>query len=263
MTLLEDVQIFNGLVDFAVLQIAQSVPIVSLQQHAHEGVQEVNILGCGVERKRVDGHVRLTETDFKVLASQQRGELSVAMPKVQDDGDGVVLLCVRDEKVQQKALATPGRPQHQRMTDILDVQVERVRGMVRRLEDRQRILPQVRADPLARVEGECETEIGKVRFEQCEPPHVVRAVPRHDTQPRVQQVVGFIEKPTVVNGHGFHGLGGLLLQRALVRAVQHDCQRTGSEKVAVHLKFGQRVPELADRCVCGIVNQHFFGPGIR
>ena len=67
------------------------------------------MLGCGVKRKRVNGDVRLADADFKVLTSQQRGEFSVAVPQVQDDGDRVVFLRVRDQKVQQKAFAASGR----------------------------------------------------------------------------------------------------------------------------------------------------------
>ena len=63
-----------------------------------------------------------------------------------------------------------------------------------------------------------------------------------------------------MDGHGFHGLGGLMLQRSWVRAVQHECERAPPEEVSVDLQFRERVTELSDRRARGIVDQHLLGP---
>ena len=61
------------------------------------------------------------------------------MAEIEDDGQRVVLLRVRHEEVQQEALAAARRAEHQRVADVLDVQVEGVRRVVRRLEDGERL----------------------------------------------------------------------------------------------------------------------------
>ena len=184
-------------------------------------------------------HAVLPQAEFEVAPSEQRRELPVAVPEVEDDGLRRVLLRVRDQEVQQEALAAAGRAEHERVADVLHVQVEGVRRPVRRLEDRQRFLPEVRADGIAVIEREQEAQVGDVRFEQREASQVVRAVAGHDAQPGVQQVVGLLEEAAVVHGHRLHGFGRLVLQRARVGAVQHQRQRALAEEVAVDLQFGQ------------------------
>ena len=76
--------------------------------------------------------------------AEQRRQLAVAVTDVEDDGLRRVLLRVRDQEVQQKALAASGRPKDEGVADVLDVQVEGVRRLVGRLEDRQRLPPQMR-----------------------------------------------------------------------------------------------------------------------
>jgi hypothetical protein len=43
--------------------------------------------------------------------------------QVEDDGERVVLLQVGNEEVQEEALATPGRPQDERVYHVIDVEV--------------------------------------------------------------------------------------------------------------------------------------------
>src|SRR5437870_13205425 len=79
------------------------------------------------------------------------------------------------------------------MADVFYVHVERLGGVVRRLEDRQCPWAQVRADPVASVEGEQKAEIGAVRLEQRQSSEIVSTVSGDDSQPGVQQVVRFFE----------------------------------------------------------------------
>ena len=75
---------------------------------------------------------------FEIAAAEQRRQLPIAVTEVEDDGLRRVLLRVRDQEVQQKALAAAGRAEDERVADVLDVQVEGVRRAVRRLEDGER-----------------------------------------------------------------------------------------------------------------------------
>src|ERR1700730_15828549 len=155
-------------------------------------MQEMQVLLSRVERKGVDGHVALTQPDLQVAALQERRKLSVAVSEIENDRQGVVLLRVRDQEVDEKALPGSGGAQDQRVTDVLHVQVERVRRLVRRLKDGQRVLTEMGADPIALIEGEQKTKVRKVRLQHREPSRVVSAVPRHDAQPGVEQVVRFV-----------------------------------------------------------------------
>ena len=47
----EHVQVLDGLVDLAVLELAQPIAVLALEQHADEGVQEVQVLGRWLQRR--------------------------------------------------------------------------------------------------------------------------------------------------------------------------------------------------------------------
>ena len=111
---------------------------MAFQEHAHERVEEMQVLRRRVERKGIDRHVALTKSDLEISALQECRELAIAVPEIEDDGQRIVLLRVRDQEVDEKALAAAGGAEHQRVADILHVQVERVRRVMRRLEDGQR-----------------------------------------------------------------------------------------------------------------------------
>ena len=75
--------------------------------------------GVGSQSERVDGDALLPKAQFQVAAVEQRRQLPVAVPEVEDDGERVVLLRVRDQEVEQEALAAARRAEHQRVADVL------------------------------------------------------------------------------------------------------------------------------------------------
>ena len=58
----------------------------------------------------------------------------------------------------------------------------------------------------ALIDAEQEAQVRGMRFEQRQPPQVVRAVARHDAQPGIQQVVGLVEERAVVGRKHLHRL---------------------------------------------------------
>ena len=86
----------------------------------------------------------------RYLPAEQRRQLAVAVTDVEDDGLRRVLLGVRDQEVQQEALAAARRAEDERVADVLDVEVERVRRPVGRLERRERLPSQMRDSPRRR-----------------------------------------------------------------------------------------------------------------
>ena len=213
--------------------------------------------------ERIDGDVGVTKPDLEIAAPEQRREFSVAMTQIEDDRERVVLLSMGHEEVDEEALPSARGAQHQRLADILGVQVERIRDVMGRFKDGQRLSTQVRTDACSRIDREQEAQVGEVGLQQRQPAQIVGAVTGHDAEPRVQEVVGFLEQTAVVDRHRFHRFGGLVLQRALVRPVKHERQRTVSEEVTVDFQFRQRLADLSHGGVGGVVHEHVVRSGIR
>ena len=146
----QDVQVLDRVVGFPVLGIAQPVAVVAFEQHSDEGMEEMQMLGRRREGERVDGDAVLPEGRLEIAALEQGRQLAVAVPEVEDDRQRVVLLRVGDQEVQQEALAAAGGAQHERVPDVVDVQVEAYGVRVRCLEHGECLAPQVRADRRAR-----------------------------------------------------------------------------------------------------------------
>ena len=114
------------------------------------------------------------------------------------------------------------------------------------------------ANPLTAIEREEQTEISDIRFQQREPPQVMCAVPGHDAQPGIEEVVRFVEQAPIVHRHRLHGFGGLVLQRTTVFTMQHERQRAAAEEVSVDFEFGEGITELADGGAGRVVHEHLF-----
>ena len=83
----QHVEVLDALVDLAVLQVAEPIPVIALQQHANQGVKKMQVFWRGFERKRIDSQLLMAEADFEVAAAQQCGELSIAVPEIKDHGE--------------------------------------------------------------------------------------------------------------------------------------------------------------------------------
>src|SRR4051794_26578964 len=105
---IEHVQVLDRVVQLTILKIAETVLVSSFQQHAGEPVQKVEIFWRGIQREWVDRDAAAAEPQLQVATLKQRGQLSEALPEIEDHRHRVVLLSMRDQKVQQKALATAG-----------------------------------------------------------------------------------------------------------------------------------------------------------
>src|SRR5262249_46310942 len=149
---------------------------VAFQQHADERMQEVQVLWRGLERERIDRVAAPAEAKFEVPASKECRQLPVAVAEIEDDGERVVLLRMRCQKVDQEALAGASCAQDERVADVFDVQIERVRRVVRRLEYGKRLSAKVTAGTLAWIQREQEAQVRRVRLEDGKPAEIVSAV---------------------------------------------------------------------------------------
>ena len=76
-----------------------------------------------------------------------------------------------------------------------------IRCVMARFEDRQRDILEMRAPRVSAIECEKKTQIGVIRFQQCQPPEVVSTVAGNHAQPRVEQVVGLLNERPVMSCH--------------------------------------------------------------
>src|SRR5262245_59550703 len=124
----------------------------------------MQVLSGWLESERVDSDGLLPKPEFDISPVQERRQLPIAVAEIQHDREGVVLLRASDQEVQQKALAAAGSPEHQRVSDVLNVEVIVERSVVRRLQHRQGTRQQRRSGRPV-IDREEKAEIGGMRFE--------------------------------------------------------------------------------------------------
>ena len=86
----------------------------------------------------------MAEPERQVAPPEQRGELPVAVPEVEDERRRVVLLRVRYQEVQEEALAAAGRAEDERVSDVLNVDAPMKRRVVFGLEHGERLTSELR-----------------------------------------------------------------------------------------------------------------------
>ena len=129
-------------------------------------MEEVNLVRSRrVDIEGIDRDPLTPDSQLHVRAFQECGQLPVAVAKIQDDDSWVVLLQLRDQEIEQKALPAARRSQHHSVTNILDVKVEEVGRLFRRFEYGQCLGAKMRAHLVTAVLREDKTQIGSVRFQ--------------------------------------------------------------------------------------------------
>src|SRR5580658_10413765 len=84
------------------------------------------------QRKRIDREPVLLQSYRKISAAEELCEIFVAAAQVKDIGPRIVLLRMRKQKIEQKALAAAGGSENDRVGDIAVMQIQKVgRGVVR------------------------------------------------------------------------------------------------------------------------------------
>ena len=97
--------------------------------------------GVGSRAKGLMLTSRWSQTELEVAATQEPGQLAVAVAEVEDHRERVVLLRVGQQEVEQEALAAAGGAEDEGVADVADVEIEVVRRLVPGLEDRERMAP--------------------------------------------------------------------------------------------------------------------------
>ena len=102
----ERVDVLDRLVQIAVVLHGEPILAARLQQHPHERQQEVQVLRrSGSRQNGLIVKARCASPMRHTLPPSSGVQLLVAAAEIEDDGDGVVLLRVREDEVQEKRLA--------------------------------------------------------------------------------------------------------------------------------------------------------------
>src|ERR1700687_3339001 len=121
----------------------------------------------GLQAERIDREVTMREADAPRAAAEQRRELLIAPAEIEDRRHRVVLLRMGHDEVHEKGLPRPCGPSHQRVPDVVHVQVPEIRRLMLGLEDGEILAAvQMRARALAGVERKEEAEIRHIRVEE-------------------------------------------------------------------------------------------------
>ena len=134
-----------------IVRAAQRVLAAGLHQHLHEREQKLQIRRRRCETERIDLDVGPVQGDPQGPAPEIRRERVIAPAEVEDQGARAVTLQMRDEEVEEERFPTAGRPQHECVAHVVDVQIEVVRRPVGRVEHRQGFAPEVGVPHRARI----------------------------------------------------------------------------------------------------------------
>src|SRR4029078_9182946 len=99
------------------------------------------------QRERIDRVWRTGQLHLPGAALEEGGEFPIAAADVEDEGEGMVLLRVGDEEVEQERLAGAGGAKDEGVADVLVMQVPVVGRVLRGAEDGEALaIAEVRTD---------------------------------------------------------------------------------------------------------------------
>ncbi len=226
-----------------------------LHEDFHKREHELQVGRRRREAERVDGDARLLEGDAERASAEVPREGVVTAAQIEDQGPRAVALKVRNQEVQQKRLSAARRAKDQRMSDILDVEVQVVRRAVGRIKDRQRFSSQVGVVLGAGVVAKQQGEIGIVRVKEVHRSDVVRAVPGEHGEPRVQQVVALVGHLRVVRRKRFEAGADAPFQRYGISVRKHDGHRVLAKIPAVERQLMETRAQVSDHRGGAVVDE--------
>ena len=114
-----------------------------LDQHAHKRKKKEMILWRQRKTERINGEFLPRRIQGHVAAAKELGEPLVTAAKVKDVGLRRVFLEVRNQEIEEKALAASRLSQDECVGNILVVEIEKVRRPARRFKKREILLAEL------------------------------------------------------------------------------------------------------------------------
>src|SRR5580658_9510353 len=194
------------------LEVDTVTLLVTLNEHAEEAEEKLQVLFGLWQGERVDGEVPRFLTHIEIRALEYRRKRLEAAADIKDESQRFVLLRVMKQKHAEIALATTAHPENQGVGNIAGMQVEIVWRAVVGFEHSQVLCAQMHVRLLAGEDRKQKRQIGVIRVQQIQLAKVQRIVAGHSGEISVQLVVGFRKKIAIRVGEEASELGPELLQ---------------------------------------------------
>src|SRR5271166_5024177 len=186
--------------------------LVTLNEHAEEAEEKLQVLFGLRQRERVDGEVPRFLTHIEIRPLEYRCKRLEAAADIEDEGQRLVLLRVLQQKNAEIGLATPAHPKNQRVGNVAGMQVEIVWRAVVSFEHGQILGAEMRVRLFTGKDRKQKRQVGVIRVQQIQLAKVQRIVAGHGGEIGVQLVVGFRKKIAIRVGEQASELGAELLQ---------------------------------------------------
>src|SRR6266576_1757816 len=101
----------------------------------------MEVFRCLGEAEGIDREIPMRQADAPHAAAQPGGEFLVAAAQIEDDGDGVVFLDVRQNEIQEERLPRPRGALDKDVAHVVMVEVPEIRRVVLGLKDGEMFRP--------------------------------------------------------------------------------------------------------------------------
>src|SRR5271165_6732903 len=186
--------------------------LVTLNEHAEEAEEKLQVLFGLRQRERVDGEVPRFLTHIEIRALEYRRKRLKAAADIKDESQRVVFLRVLQQKNTEIGLATTAHPENKGVGNVAGVQVEIVGRAVVGFEHSQILGAEMRVRLLAGKDRKQKRQIGVIRVQQIQLAKVERIVARYGSEIGVELVVSLRKQVAVRVGEDASELGSELLQ---------------------------------------------------
>src|SRR5271166_1392383 len=186
--------------------------LVTLNEHAEEAEEKLQVLFGLRQRERVDGEVPRFLTHIEIRPLEYRCKRLEAAADIEDEGQRLVLLCVLQQKNAKIGLATTAHPENKGVGNFAFMQVEIVWRTVVGFEHSQVLRAEMRVRLLAGKDRKQKRQIGVIRVQQIQLAKVKRIVAGHGGEVCVELVVGFRKQISIRVGEEAGELGPELHQ---------------------------------------------------
>src|SRR5271169_6455561 len=194
------------------LEVDPVTLLVTLNEHAEEAEEKLQVLFGLREREGVDGELPRFLTHIEIRALEYRRKRLEAAADIEDESQRLVLLCVLQQKNAKIGLATPAHPENKGVGNIAGMQVEIVGCAVVGFEHSQVFGAEMRVRLLAGKDRKEERQVGIICVQQIQLAEVERIVARYGGEIGVELVVSLRKQVAIRVGEDASELGSELLQ---------------------------------------------------
>src|SRR6266851_157008 len=240
------VKILNLLVEVSLLGGVQFDWRCALKQDLCKQSKEIEVLLRGRERERVDSEVRRIDANPHVGAAEEMCKALEAPAQVENKRVRVVFLQVGDEEVEEERFASTSAPKNHGMGDVVVMEVQEVRGVVVRFENRKILLTEMPVLRLATVKGEEKRIICVVGIEKIQRTEVKSVISGNCREKCVQEIVFLFIKLGVVNTEHLIELGACQVHLRRVQVIDDDGEGKLAEIVPLELDLLNALPKFAN-----------------